>query len=125
MFPDRRPPSPKWRPVAIAVIALSVAGTLGSVLQLFDVGDPDNPTAVASLEPVLEPLLTAILFASWRCWCSAVSVVVRSRRARARTQQLRWLVVVAVLSAVLLARDRVRARSVSIGDPLGSRSSRW
>ncbi len=123
VFPTGRPPSPRWRPVAIAVVALSVVGTLGSVLQSFDVGDPENPTAVASLGPVVEPLLAAILFGFVAMAVLAVvSVVIRSRRAGGpERQQLRWLVVVAVLSAVLLVGAiAFGALGIDrIGDPLG------
>lgn len=123
VFPTGRPPSPRWRPVAIAVIALSVVGTLGSVLQPFDVGGPENPTAVASLAPVLDPLLAAILLGVVAMAVLAViSIVVRFRGAIAPDrQQLRWLVVVAVLAAVLLV-GAIAFGALGldrIGDPLG------
>jgi signal transduction histidine kinase len=124
VFPTGRPPSPRWRPVAIAVVALSVIGTLGSLLQPFDVGDPENPTAVPSLTPVLGPLRGVIVFGFVAMLVlSLVSVVIRSRRAGGpERQQLRWLAVVAVLSAVLLV-GAIAFGALGldgIGDPLGA-----
>ncbi|MGA9161748.1 MAG: histidine kinase [Actinomycetota bacterium] len=123
VFPTGRPPSPRWRPLAIAVIAISVLGMLVNQLLPFDLDGIENPTVVAGLEPVLRPMLAAIMLGVVvMAMLAVVSVVVRFRRAVApERQQLRWLVVVAVLAAVLLVGaiafgvlglDR-------IGDPLG------
>ena len=123
VFPTGRPPSPRWRPVALVVIGIAVVGTLVNVLAPSGDVDVENPIVVASIAPALEALRAALTFAfiAAAVLCVA-SVVVRWRRAATPERlQLRWLAVVAVLAAALLIGSI--AFGVlglhRIGDPLG------
>jgi signal transduction histidine kinase len=123
VFPTGRPPSRRWRPVAIVVIALSVAGTLVNALAPSGDVAVENPIEVSRIAPVLDPLIALITFAfvAGAVACVA-SVVVRWRRAGVSERlQLRWLVVVAVLAAALLV-GAIAFGALGlhrIGDPLG------
>src|ERR671935_205604 len=84
---------------------------------------PPNPTAVPSLASTLETLRVGIVFAFVATAVLGVaSIVLRFRRAASpERRQLRWLVVVAVLSATLLvgAIGFGALGLDAIGDPLG------
>ncbi|MGH2539570.1 MAG: histidine kinase, partial [Actinomycetota bacterium] len=122
-FPTGRPPSPRWRPVAVVVIAVAVVGTLVNALAPSGDLEVENPIVVASIAPALEALRAALTFAfvAAAVLCVA-SLVVRWRRAVGlERQQLRWVVVVGVLAAALLLGSI--AFGVlglhRVGDPLG------
>jgi hypothetical protein len=122
VFPTGRLPSPRWRPVAIVVIAVAVVGTLVNVLAPSGDVEVENPIVVASIAPALEALRAALTFAfvAAAVLCVA-SLVVRWRRGVGlERQQLRWLVVVGVLAAALLIGSIAFGDSTHrIGDPLG------
>lgn len=123
LFPTGRPPSPRWRPVMVGAIALSVTGVLARVLGPSGTGGIENPIAVVSLAPALEAIRVGVLLAFvGLAVLSVASVVVRFRRAVApERQQLRWLVAVGVLSAALLV-GAIAFGALGldpIGDPLG------
>ena len=104
VFPTGRPPSPRWRPVAIVVIAIAIVGTLVNVLAPSGDVEVENPIVVAGIAPALEALRAALtlVFVAAAMLCVA-SVVVRWRRAATPERlHLRWLAVVAVLAAALL-----------------------
>lgn len=122
LFPTGRPPSPRWLPAVIVVLILSVAGVIAAVLGPSG-SEIENPTAVASLAPAMDTLRVAVLLAFVAvAVLSVASVVVRFRRAAAaERQQLRWLVVVGVLTAVLLV-GAIAFGALGldrIGDPMG------
>ena len=122
VFPTGHPVSPRWRPVVIGVIGLSIAGVIVAILG--PSGDPTpNPTAVPSLASTLETLRVGIVLAFVATAVLGVaSIVLRFRRAASpERRQLRWLVVVAVLSATLLvgAIGFGALGLDAIGDPLG------
>lgn len=122
VFPTGRPPSPRWRPFLMTVIALSVVGVVLSMVQ-FEGDGPQNPLAIPAIASVTSTLLVAILFAFIAAsLTSVVAVVVRFRRASSpERQQLRWLAIVAVLSiALLVGAISFGALGLDrIGDPLG------
>jgi signal transduction histidine kinase len=123
VFPTGSPPSPRWRPVAIFVIALSAAGMLVSALAPSGDVAVENPIVVTSMAPVLEGLMSFITFLSVAAALLCVaSVVIRWRRAAATERlQLRWLAVAAVLAAALLV-GAIAFGALGlhrIGDPLG------
>jgi hypothetical protein len=94
LFPDGRLPSPRWRPVAWCA-ALGVIGFVaGSALEagpLEDFPQIVNPYGVDS--PILEAVgVTGAILASASMLASAISLIVRTRRAgRAQRQQIKWL----------------------------------
>jgi signal transduction histidine kinase len=110
LFPTGSPPTPRWR----WVIWLWLTGTILSGIWLIFrpgsvYGEPDrfsipNPIGLGFLRP-LEPLLldvgVAIVLGS--AIAAIVSLVVRFRRARGEErQQITWLLLVAVVAAVLM-----------------------
>jgi hypothetical protein len=94
LFPDGRLPSPRWRPVAWCA-AIGLIGFLaGYTLEAGPIDDfPQitNPYSVDS--PILETVgLAGAILASASMVASAVSLIVRMRRAgRTQRQQIKWL----------------------------------
>jgi hypothetical protein len=95
LFPDGRPPSPRWRWVTRAIGVTVVVTTGAGALLPADEGDPiGNPLAVqGSIEALAETIvnvgITALFLA---ILLSAVSLLLRFRRARGlQRQQLKWL----------------------------------
>lgn len=123
VFPTGRPPSPRWRPLLIGVLALAVAGVVVSTVQPFEVAGIENPFAIGAIASATSTLLVAILFGFIGAAAMGVtSVVVRFRSAPApERQQLRWLAVVALASLMLLVGSiSFGALGLhQIGDPLG------
>jgi hypothetical protein len=94
LFPDGRLPSPRWRPVAWCAAIGLMGFVAGTALQPGPLGDfPQimNPYGVDSL--ILEAVaVTGAILASASMVASAVSLIVRMRRAgRAQRQQIKWL----------------------------------
>jgi hypothetical protein len=94
LFPDGRLPSPRWRPVAWCAAIGLMGFVAGTALQPGPLGDfPQivNPYGVDSL--ILDAVaLTGAILASASMVASAVSLIVRMRRAgRAQRQQIKWL----------------------------------
>ena len=107
LFPDGHLPSPRWRwfawviGIGMGITALSV--TLGSE-TLADNGYPNvaNPLYVASIRPALDILLVVIAIIPIGILGSALSLVVRFRRADATERlQIRWLASAASVVAVV------------------------
>ena len=108
LFPDGRPPSSRWRPVAWAAVAatgaLMVLGAVqpGTLQLAVSVADPSvtaqliNPLGVAFLSPRLaEPLVLAILATQV---LAAGSLLLRFRRSRGvERQQIKWVAYAALL----------------------------
>jgi MFS family permease len=110
LFPDGRPPSPRWRPVVWATLAVCAVWTLATAVAPGIYGFP-NPIFWLPGEPgeVAEILAVEL----WRLnlllmGLGALSVLARYRRARGlERQQVKWLAYVAVpllASFVLLFR---------------------
>src|SRR5215212_9776052 len=94
LFPDSRLPSPRWRPVAwcatLGVIGF-VAGYALAVGPLEDFPQIMNPYGIDSPIVTMVGVVAAIL-ASASMVASAVSLIVRLRRAgREERQQIKWL----------------------------------
>ena len=101
LFPDGRPPTPRWRPFAWFVGAAVVAGTLASAYSpgpiggLEDLGNPGGVEALPNLTGWVEVVVFALTLAS------AVSLFVRLRRARGvERQQIKWFAYAAAVLAV-------------------------
>jgi signal transduction histidine kinase len=109
LFPDGHLPSPRWRwfawVIAIGMGLVAVSTTLGSE-TLADDGYPNvaNPLFVAALEPFIEVAFVAIAVIPIGILGSALSLVVRFRRADATERlQIRWLASAAAVVAVVFA----------------------
>jgi signal transduction histidine kinase len=101
LFPDGKPPSRRWRPVAwLAVVAtaFAVGGMSLAPGELDGAVKAENPLGVDA-EGLLSVVAWAGILTIFACIiASAVSIVVRYRRSRGdERQQLKWFV-----SAVLL-----------------------
>src|SRR5215218_2908813 len=94
LFPDGRLPSPRWRPVAWCAALGLIGFVAGIALQPGPLGDfpkITNPYGVHSF--ILDTVaVTGVILASASMVASAVSLIVRMRRAgRAQRQQIKWL----------------------------------
>ena len=94
LFPDGTPPSPRWRPVAWCAGFGIVGFVLGSALEpgpLEDFPQSVNPYGVDS--PVVGIVgVTGAIVAGSSMIASAVSLVIRMRRAGSeQRQQIKWL----------------------------------
>src|SRR5215203_5528056 len=94
LFPDGRLPSPRWRPVAWCAVLGPIGFLAGYTLEpgpLEDFPQIMNPYGVDSL--ILEAVaVTGAILASASMVASAVSLIVRMRRAgRVERQQIKWL----------------------------------
>jgi hypothetical protein len=101
LFPDGRPPSPRWRPFAWLVGAAVVVGTVvaayspGPVRGLGAIRNPLGMEAIPNLSGAVEVLVFALAFAA------SVSLVVRLRGARGVERlQIRWFAYAAAVAAV-------------------------
>src|SRR5215208_4731444 len=89
LFPDGRLPSPRWRPVAWCAALGVISFVAGTALQTGPLGDfPQitNPYGVDS--PILGAVAIAgVILAAASMVASAVSVIVRTRRAGSEQRQ--------------------------------------
>jgi two-component system NarL family sensor kinase len=110
LFPDGRPPSPRWRPVAWAAVVVAVVWTLSTAVAPGPMIVDDTPNPFNPLWRYAMPAELARWLAHELVWpvllliaVGAVSLLVRLRQARGRQrQQVKWLAYAAVLLAVLL-----------------------
>jgi uncharacterized membrane protein SirB2 len=94
LFPDGRPPSPRWRPVAWGVALGTAGGVVGYALKagpLVDFPHIANPYGVDS--PVVGMVgVAGSIVAAGSMVASAVSLIVRLRHAGSvERQQIKWL----------------------------------
>ena len=101
LFPDGRPPTPRWHPFAWFAGAAVAAGTVvtafspGSIRGLWAVHNPRGVEGVPNLSDPAEILLFALVLAA------ACSLLVRLRRARGvERQQIKWFAYAACVFAV-------------------------
>ena len=98
LFPDGRPPSPRWRPVAwvsgIAIVVTSLA-TLFTPGRFVNEGFPrvENPFGLESLEPVVSVAFAiGLVLLLLSIAASVTGLIVRFRRSRGHERlQLKWL----------------------------------
>ena len=100
LFPDGRPPTPRWRPFAWFVAAAVVAGTLASAYSPGPIGGLEalrNPGGIEVL-PNLTGWVEVVVFAL--TLASAASLLVRLRGARGvERQQIKWFAYAAAVLA--------------------------
>ena len=94
LFPDGWLPSPRWRPVAWCAVLGLIGLVMGTALEpgpLENFPQIKNPYGVDSL--ILDAVaVTGYILASTSMVASAVSLIVRTRRAgRVERQQIKWL----------------------------------
>jgi signal transduction histidine kinase len=106
LFPDGKPPSPRWRPVAWLAVAASACafGAMSLAPGKLD-GAPveaENPVGVDA-KALVTVIAWAGIFTIFACIiASAISIVVRYRRSRGdERQQLKWFVTAVLLSVGL------------------------
>jgi signal transduction histidine kinase len=108
LFPDGRVPSPRWRPVAWAMVAFPLVGIGGLILRPGAAGGTaraPNLTGVESLREVAGWLMTVGAVGSLLTAAVCVAgLVVRLRQSRGEErQQIRWLAYVGSAAALILA----------------------
>jgi signal transduction histidine kinase len=108
LFPDGRVPTPRWRPVAWAMVAFPLIGMLGLILRPGQAGGTaraPNLTGVESLRELAGVLMTVGAVGSLlTAAVCVVGLVVRLRRSRGEErQQIRWLAYVGSAAALTLA----------------------
>jgi MFS family permease len=108
LFPDGRPPSPPWRPVAwlaVAATALFVGfAAVQPTIELDDGHVVDNPIGVAEVTDPEDSLLSIAL--GLLVVAAVVSLVVRFRRSRGEERlQLKWFTYAGAVLPVLLLGD--------------------
>jgi len=120
LFPDGRLPTPRWRPFAWLVVAAVAVGSVVTAFspgQIGGLGALRNPLGIEALPNLSDPV-EAVVFAL--TLASAVSLLVRLRRARGtERQQIKWF---AYAAAVLACGAIV---SWVISDALDARWLHW
>jgi hypothetical protein len=110
LFPDGRPPSPRWRPVAWTIGVAGGAALIGAACQpgplevVLLVREAEvaaqltNPVGVAVLGQLFEPFLLVLLLGAA---VGAAALLLRFRRARGvERQQLKWVAYSALLFGI-------------------------
>jgi signal transduction histidine kinase len=123
LFPDGRPPSRRWRPLVWAITGSTLLAVLGFVLSPNALETPDrfhleNPTAIESLEPVADVLLTVGGIGSLVAALAALTaLVLRFRRSSGdERQQIRWLAYVGISALVLMVGTFATESYVAVND---------
>jgi hypothetical protein len=107
LFPDGRPPSPRWRPVVWATVAVAVVWTLASAVAPGKMveGTPNLIVSLYGTPAELAQWLVVKLERALRLLIAVggLSLLARLRHARGRQrQQVKWLTYVGVLIAAAL-----------------------
>jgi hypothetical protein len=101
LFPDGRPPSPRWRPFAWLVGAVAVVGTVAAAYSpgpVRGLGSLRNPLGVGGIPDLSGPVEVLVFVLAL---AASVSLVVRLRGARGvERQQIRGFAYAAAVAAV-------------------------
>ncbi|MBA3764987.1 MAG: hypothetical protein H0X05_05695, partial [Actinobacteria bacterium] len=107
LFPDGRPPSPRWRPVAVAsVVVVAVIVVFGAVDPEADLGIPGrNPMGIDALGGLAEGIVGfGFLALVVLGVLSVASLFIRFRRASGEErQQIKWLALSATIVLTWIA----------------------
>ena len=105
LFPDGRPPSPRWRPVVWIAVLAGLAETVASAIS--DVNFHSNFPRLRDPVVLVAPLGTVYNLATsagpFVFLAGAISMIVRYRRSGPeQRQQLKWFVYAAAVSALVI-----------------------
>ena len=105
LFPDGRPPSPRWRPVVWVAVAAGIAAAVASAIS--DVNFSSNFPHLRNPVVLVAPLGTVYNLATTVgplvFLAGAVSMIVRFRRSGPeQRQQLKWFMYAAAVSALVI-----------------------
>ena len=106
LFPDGRPPSPRWRPVIWVAILAGVAAAVSSAISdvNFHSDFPDLRDPVVLVAPLGTVYNLATTIGPLVFLAGAVSMVVRYQRSgQEQRLQLKWFVYASAVSAVVVA----------------------
>jgi len=106
LFPDGRPPSPRWRPVIWIAILAGVAAAVSSAISdvNFHSDFPDLRDPVVLVAPLGTVYNLATTIGPLVFLAGAVSMVVRYRRSgQEQRLQLKWFVYASAVSALVVA----------------------
>ncbi|HTQ95084.1 MAG TPA: hypothetical protein VMK84_36880 [Streptosporangiaceae bacterium] len=117
LFPDGRPPSPRWRPVVWAAVAAGLADAVSSAIS--DVNFSANFKHLRDPVVLIAPLGTVDNLATsvgpFVFLAGAVSIIVRFRRSgQEQRQQLKWFMYAAALSASAVFVAAIRNNPLTV-----------
>jgi hypothetical protein len=113
LFPDGRPPSPRWRFVVWgASSALVLIGFLAAFRERIEFQgiSMDNPVGIPGIEDPEKSILGSVLFGFFLLFLvlALVSVVVRYLRSGdVQRQQIKWLMLATALSALMVFFEEI------------------
>jgi hypothetical protein len=113
LFPDGRPPSPRWRFVSWgAAVALALVVFLGAFRERIEMLgiSMDNPVGIPGIEDPEESTLGTVLLGSFVLFVilALASVVVRYiRSGNVQRQQIKWLMLATALSASMVFFEEI------------------
>jgi hypothetical protein len=110
LFPDGRPPSPRWRPLIWAIAAVCLPATVAGALFEHPPPAPPNPLAVGgTAAPLVEAVANAgVVLLFLAVLAAAGSLLARFRRSRGQQrQQLKWLAYGGAFLAAIIVADLV------------------
>jgi hypothetical protein len=119
LYPTGRPPSPRWRPVAWAVVMATVLAVVASALKPGPTDylpRIDNPLGLEQVEWMRDLIeLVAWTVIAGAAILSAGSLILRWRRARGiERQQLKWLAYAAAMLVVVTVAQNWLPRALSV-----------
>lgn len=113
LFPDGRPPSSRWRPVAWgAALALALVVFLAAFRERIEVQgiSMDNPVGIPGVEDPEKSTLGSVLLGLFVVFVvlALVSVVVRYlRSAGVQRQQVKWLMLATLVAALMVFFEEI------------------
>ena len=105
LFPDGRPPSPRWRPVVWAAVLAGLAEAVSSAISdvNFTSNFPHLRDPVVLVAPLTRAYNLALLVGPLVFVTGAAAMIIRYRRSgQEQRQQLKWFVYASVLAALVV-----------------------